>query len=119
MELENQDNIYLKKALKYFLKLKENEDKDSKGTIFASKSISYLRKIKNKTKYQNVIIETEDYCNNYIKLSAVPSKTKKLNYEEIFNLIKKGDLKGFEKVNIDPNDLTKNNEEGITPTFMC
>ena len=49
----------------------------------------------------------------------MPSKTKKLNYEEIFNLIKKGDLKGFEKVNIDPNDLTKNNEEGITPLHLC
>ena len=50
MELENQDNIYLKKALKYFLKLKENENNDSKGTIFANKSLSYLNQIKNKDK---------------------------------------------------------------------
>ena len=82
MELENRDNIYLKKALKYYLKLKENENDERKGLGFANKSLSYLNQIKNKDKYVSVIIETEDYCNNYIKSSAVsvPSK-KQLQYD--------------------------------------
>ena len=120
MELENQDNIYLKKALKYYLKLKENENNESKGLGFANKSLSYIQQIKDKKKYISVIEETEEYCNNYIKLSAIPTQSKKhLQYDEILEFIKKGDLKSFDNVTISPKDLTKNNGDGITPLHLC
>ena len=121
MELENQDNIYLKKALKYFLKLKENETNDKKGVGFANKSLSYLNQIKNKAKYNEIINETEDYCNNYIKYSAVPivNIKKTLEYNEIFDIIKKGDLAAFDNITLNPKDLVKNNGDGMTPLHLC
>lgn len=120
MELENKDDIYLKKALKYFLKLKENETNERKGLGFANKSLSYINLIKNKKKYHNIIDETEDYCNNYIKYSAVPIvKKQPLEFNKIFDVIKKGDLTVFDNIILNPNDLVKNNGDGITPLHLC
>ena len=72
MELEkNQDNIYLTKALKYYLNLKENENNEKHGIGYANKTLNYLNMIKNKNKYNKVIADTENYCNNFITYSCI------------------------------------------------
>ena len=121
MELDNMDNIFLKKALKYFLKLKENESNDTKGIGFANKSLSYINMIQNKKKFNKVIIETEEYCNNFIKSSVILENVETIiiKYDDIFKLIKKGNLDSFKNIKINPKELTKNNGEGTTPLHYC
>ena len=116
MELESfNDNLNLKKALKYFSKLKNIKKQNREGQIFAHKSLDLIKKINNKKKFKDIILDTEQYCNNYI------AKSRNLTFDEIFSLIKKGDLFNL-KNNLHmilSSDLTKNNNDGITPLHYC
>tara|TARA_B110000908_G_C10262171_1_gene460180 strand:- start:2456 stop:3481 length:1026 start_codon:yes stop_codon:yes gene_type:complete len=117
MNLDNSlDNIYLKKALKYYLKLKENKEKG--GIPFAHKSLDYIKKIKNKKKYDKVLQETEEYCNIYLKNSAI-NHTVDIDYNQLFKIIENGNLELFDKIKLNNKDIIKNNEDGLTPLHYC
>jgi hypothetical protein len=95
----------IKKGMKYYLKAKENLEKDENiSTLYFQKSLECFNKIKNQKKYKQLILETETECNKIIE-----SKNKK---NDIFDLIDKGDIKSIKNIKI--KDLNKR-KDGLTP----
>ena len=95
----------IKKGMKYYLKAKENLDKDKTiSTLYFQKSLECFDKIKHENKYQKLILETETECNKFIKLSK--------NKKNIFDLIDEGDIKSIKNVKLEDLDKKK---DGLTP----
>lgn len=114
----NTDQIYLKKALKYYLKLK-NIKNDKVGLKLANHAIINLSKIKSKDKYNDILKETEQYCNNYIKNTVEEKSLENISYENLIKLINEADIINIKKFKIPLEHLYKYDDEGLTPLHLC
>ena len=115
MEL-NENNIYLKKALKYYLKLKSSQN-EKHGLEYASRTLENISKIKNKEYFKDIIEETENYCNNYIKNTIIEDNY--LEYDMIIKYIDEGNIIKIKKAHIKKEDILKFDDEGNTLLHYC
>ena len=117
MELESNDQTYSKKALKYYLQLKKISD-DKIGLKLANHSLKNISKITNKKLHRDIIEETEEYCQNFIKSTEINS-LKSINYNELIEIIRTADLLKINNCKIDKKDLYIFDSEGLTPLHLC
>lgn len=120
---KDKDKVNLKKALKSYLKIKENLKNEKISLFYANKTLEYIEKISD-NKYEDILQETEEYCKNYIlntqeKNSKKPNYTEFLDFNKIFEYIDNGDLEKIKKSKINKKDLTKFNKDGLTPLHYC
>mgnify|MGYP001196030024 CR=1 FL=1 len=119
MEIDiNKDNIHIKKVLKYYLKLK-NKKNDNDGVKLANHVLLNLSKIKTKDKYNDILKETEEYCNNYIKNTVDEKNEKNITYKKLIEIIKSADIINIKKYTIKNEFLYKFDDEGLTPLHLC
>lgn len=119
MEIDStNDQVFLKKALKYYLKLKHNL-KDKTGIKLANHALKNLSKIKIKDKYNEIVKETEEYCNNYLKNTVEDNTKIDITYEKLIEIINNADIINLKKCNIKIEYLNKYDDEGLTPLHLC
>lgn len=115
MEL-SENNIYLKKALKYYLKLKSSNN-EKHGLEYASRTLENISKIKNIEHFRDIVEETENYCNNYIKNTIMEDNY--LEYKMIIKYIDEGNIIKIKNSNIRKEDLLKFDYNGDTILHYC
>tara|TARA_B110000977_G_C11056311_1_gene484211 strand:+ start:128 stop:1159 length:1032 start_codon:yes stop_codon:yes gene_type:complete len=114
----NKDNVHIKKVLKYYLKLK-NKKNEKDGMKLANHALLNLSKIKTKDKYNEILKETEEYCNNYIKNTIEEQNYRDITYKKLIEIIKSADIINIRKYCIKNEFLYKFDDEGLTPLHLC
>ena len=117
MEIYN-DNIYIKKALKYYLKLK-NSKNEKIGLEYAARTLDNISKIVNRENFNDILNETETYCNNYIKNTVIEKNIDYIDYDKLYRYINNGDIMKIKEVKIKLEDIKKKDSEGNTLLHHC
>ena len=109
----------IKKCLKSYLTGKKYFESDkNKAFEYFKQSLKYLNTIEDKTKYRDVLQETETECNKFITLTVeqtIENTKKEIPNVNLFDLIETGDLTKLKHIKSNHLNFEIYDDDGNTP----